>query len=341
MSSVRVLLVDDSATVRAALRTMLGRQGSIEVVGEAGQGTEAIAQVLRLRPDVVLMDLEMPGMDGLTAMEHILSERPTPVVVVTSRTHRDEVATAFAAVKRGAVAVFPKPEVPSEWEDLATSLAATLNGLVPRRPDVVLPAPPDPRPPVRRAFSYLAVGASTGGPAAVHLLLRALGRGTGVGVAVVQHIAPGFEHGLADWLARELVMDVAVARDGEQLQPDTVRLAPSDAHLKLQDGGFLSLDRDAPARNGHRPSADELLLSAAESVPLRAAGALLTGMGRDGVEGLATLRRAGGLTLAQDAQSCVVYGMPRAAIEAGAAELVLPPDRIGSYLRAAVLGDRA
>ncbi|MCG6964357.1 MAG: chemotaxis protein CheB [Acidobacteria bacterium] len=339
MSPVRVLIVDDSATVRAALKTLLGRQSSIEVVGEAGEGRSAIAQVLRLSPDVVLMDLEMPGMDGLSAMEHIRSQRPTPIVVVTSRTRRDEVATAFAAVKRGAVAVFPKPEVPSAWENLASSLIATLNGLVPRRPDLAPTSQTDTPPPVRRPFRYLVVGASTGGPAAVHSLLRALGTGTGLGVAVVQHISAGFEHGLAEWLARELAMDIAVARNGEPLRPETVRLAPSGAHLILQEGGTLLVDREAPPRNGHRPSVDELLLSAARSVPLRTAGALLTGMGTDGVEGLATLRRAGGLTLTQNAESCAVFGMPRAAIELGAAELVLPPDRIGSYLRCTVLGN--
>jgi two-component system, chemotaxis family, protein-glutamate methylesterase/glutaminase len=338
---VRALIVDDSATVRAALKRLLGRECAVEVVGEAADGNEAVAQVIRLRPDVILMDLEMPGMDGLTAMEHIQSQRPTPVVVITSKTRRDEVATAFAAVKRGAVAVFPKPEVPSDWEKLGSAIAATLSGLGRSRPDVTCPLPEKSLLPARRTLKFLAIGASTGGPAAVHSLLYALGVGTGLGVAIVQHISPGFEEGLAAWLAKELGKDIAVARDGERLRPEMVRLAPSGAHLRLQEGGTLSLDDVSPARRGHRPSADELMLSAARSSPLQTAGALLTGMGKDGVEGLGSLRKAGGLTLAQDGDSCAVFGMPKVAIESGAAQLVLPPQGIGTYLRHAVLGDRA
>jgi two-component system chemotaxis response regulator CheB len=180
---------------------------------------------------------------------------------------------------------------------------------------------------------YVAVGASTGGPTAVRDLLAALPGELPASVLVVQHIASGFESSFAEWLAAELRRDVRVARDGEQPAAGDVRIGPTGAHLVLAGDGALRLDTTIPPRRGHRPSADELFLSCARTFPTETAGVLLTGMGRDGADGLAELRRAGGVTAAQDEATSAVFGMPRAAIENGAAEVALPPKEIGSALR--------
>jgi chemotaxis response regulator CheB len=172
---------------------------------------------------------------------------------------------------------------------------------------------------------WVAIGASTGGPAAIRELLEEVPAGPPASFLVVQHIAAGFEAAMAEWLNKELPLDVRLARDAESPRHGAVRLAPAGAHLRLAAGGVLRLDSDTPARRGHRPSVDELFLSCAEICPRESAGVLLTGMGTDGVEGLVALRRAGSLTLVQDEASSVVFGMPRVALERGAADLAQAP----------------
>jgi two-component system chemotaxis response regulator CheB len=183
-----------------------------------------------------------------------------------------------------------------------------------------------------RDLRWVAVGASTGGPGAILELLEAVPRGTPAAFLVVQHIAPGFELGFADWLNRELRLDVRLAEDGEAPPPGALRLAPAGAHLLLGPDGRLRLDGARQPRRGHRPAIDELFLSCAAAFPRQTAGVLLTGMGNDGAEGLGALRRAGGMTLVQDEASSVVFGMPRVALEAGAAEVALPPRELGRLL---------
>ncbi len=353
---VRVLIVDDSSTVRAVLRRLLTRAAGIEVSGEAADGADAVDATLRLRPDVVLMDIEMPGMDGFVATERIMALRATPILVLTSRAARSQIRTAFEAIRRGAVEVLPKPEDAAGWQQLATTLpdviraiAAAHPSAAPRpAPAVAVPAaatgsesPLRPAPPASRvpwpapaaAIRYIAVGASTGGPTAVRDLLDALPRELPAAVLLVQHIASGFESSFADWLVAELHRDVRIAREGERPGAGEVRIAPPGAHLLLAGGGTLHLDTTTPPRRGHRPSADELFFSCARAFPAETAGVLLTGMGVDGAEGLAELRRAGGVTAAQDEASSVVWGMPRAAFESGAAQVALPPAEIGAALR--------
>jgi len=342
---IRVLVVDDSATVRAVLRRLFGKTGDIAVVGEAEDGSHAVEATIELAPDVVLMDIEMPVMDGFEATARIMAARPTPIVVLTSRANRDQVATAFEAIRRGAVEVFAKPADPAGWEQLSTTLPPAVRAaagartapsfagrahVAPRHHPAPLgaPAPQPPRGPVR----FVAIGASTGGPNAIHEFLKALPAATPAPVLIVQHIAAGFEEGFADWLAKDLKRDVRIAVDGEACRPGTVRVAPSGAHLLLEPRGVLRLDAARPPRGGHRPSADELFLSCAASCPKEAAGVLLSGMGADGAEGLLALRRAGGLTMVQDEASSVVFGMPRAALERGAADLALPPRELAAAI---------
>ena len=362
VAPVRVLIVDDSATVRAVLRRLLDRDPGIEVAGEASDGAQAVEATLRFRPDVVLMDIEMPGTDGYTAIERIMTLRPTPILVLTSRATRDHARTAFEAIRRGALEVVPKPADTIGWEELAASLPLTVRAIATAR----LPAPPAPgdrrpalealvaaarpavatarpRPPAAwpapaAAIRYIAVGASTGGPTAVRELIAALPAVIPASVLVVQHIAAGFEGSFVEWLGAELQRSTRVAVDGECPHAGDVRVAPPGAHLALGADGLLHLDSASPPRRGHRPSADDLFRSCARAFPRATVGVLLTGMGSDGAEGLAELRRAGGVTVVQDEASSIVFGMPRAALECGAAETALPPAAIGAALGRCFMG---
>ena len=397
-SLIRVLLVDDSPSVRAVLRRFLARAGDIEVVAEAADGAQAVQAVLDHQPQVVVMDLLMPVMDGYGAIERIMTLRPTPILVLSSRANRNQMQTAFEAIRRGAIEVLPKPEDTGSWEVLADSLPQTVRVVAAARPRAMPPPARAPRgsggasragrggarpaggtaradrsgvSAARGAgalraggagaaagdasaagtagaagaadvsgisagrgggLRWVAIGASTGGPAAIRELLEEVPHDPPVSFLIVQHIAAGFEGAMAEWLNKELPLDVRLARDAEAPRHGAVRLAPAGAHLRLDAGGVLRLDEVTPARRGHRPSVDELFRSCAESFPRQSAGVLLTGMGTDGVEGLTALRDAGALTLVQDEASAVVFGMPRVALERGAAELALAPRELARAL---------
>jgi two-component system, chemotaxis family, protein-glutamate methylesterase/glutaminase len=333
---IRVLLVDDSPSVRAVLRRFFSRTRDIRVVGEAEDGEQAVQAVLDLQPHVIVMDLQMPVMDGYAATERIMAVRPTPIVVLSSRANRNQMQTAFEAMRRGALEVLPKPEDTPSWQQLAESLPETVRTVAaaqaaPRspRPRAVRPAALATAP---RELRWVAIGASTGGPAAIRELLAEMPADAPVGFLIVQHIASGFELGFADWLNKEFPFDVRLAQDGEVLRAGAVRLAPGGFHLRLQPGGVLRLDSETPPRRGHRPSVDELFLSCAAHCPREVAAVLMTGMGTDGVEGLLALRRAGGVTLVQDEASSVVFGMPRVALEKGASDVALPPRALAKTL---------
>ncbi len=335
---LRVVIVDDSPTVRSLVRRLLQRDPDCRVVGEAGDGARGVELVAELRPDVVIMDLDMPVLDGRAAIEQIARRHPTPVLVLTAHAPADQAASAFEATRCGAVEVLSKPSEPDGWRQLEHTLPSLARALAEaRRVPPVKAATGRPTkkvavPPLSRQLRYVAVAASTGGPEATLQLLQPLPRPLPAALLLVQHIAAGFEESLASWLAGKLNADVAVARQGEPAAAGCIRLAPHDAHLLLAADGTLHLDRDTPPRAGHRPSADELFLSCARTFPTVTAGVVLTGMGSDGALGLAELRRCGGLTMAQDQESSVVFGMPRAALESGAAELSLPPNELGELL---------
>jgi two-component system chemotaxis response regulator CheB len=338
MAPVSVVIVDDSPSVRAVLRRFLARSQEIRVLGEAADGVAALEAVERLKPDVLLLDLVMPRLDGFAVLERLARAGGPPTVVLTSRADRAEVRAAFEALSAGAVELVPKPEDPDSWRQLSETLpgvlkAAAASASRPGAPAVAVAPPPSPRAePGSSALRWLALGASTGGPAALRDLLAALPRPLPVPVLVVQHIARGFEAGLADWLGSSLGLDVRVAVEGERPGKGTVRIAPGGAHLRLGADERLTLDPETPPRRGHRPSVDVLFESLAAAAPRGAAAALLTGMGTDGAEGLLALRRAGAACFAQDEASSAVWGMPRAAIEAGGAEAVLAPRAIGEEL---------
>jgi two-component system chemotaxis response regulator CheB len=336
---IRVVLVDDSPSVRAVLRRFFAKTTDIQVVGEAEDGAQALRAVLDFQPQVVVMDLQMPVMDGYSAIEQIMAVRPTPIVVLSSRANRNQMQTAFEAMRRGALEVLPKPEDTPSWQLLAESLPDTVRAIIeaqaqprPKRPRSSEPEARLPPASATQELRWVAIGASTGGPAALRELLEEMPADAPVGFAVVQHIASGFELGLADWLNKEFPFDVRLARDGEVLRKGALRLAPGGSHLRLEAGGVLRLDTQSPARRGHRPSVDDLFFSCAESCPREVAGVILTGMGSDGVDGLLALRKAGGLTMAQDEASSIVFGMPRVALERGAADIALPPRALAHAL---------
>lgn len=337
----RVLIVEDSAVLRQLLGHILERHPGLEVVGYAGDGREAVEATLRLRPDVISMDLHMPEMDGVEATRLIMQTQPTPIVIVSSSSVREEVSSAFRLLEVGALAVAEKPPGPGHprHEAAARELARTLQLMAEvkvvrrwksaeeRAASVRLPEPAPRQGPVE----LVGIGASTGGPLVLKTLLGALPPTCPFPVLIVQHIAAGFTEGLADWLAKASGFPVRLALDGEMPLPGHAYLAPEDRHLELAADRRIGLSARAP-EHGHRPAVAVLFRSLARVLGSRAVGVLLSGMGRDGAEELKLMKESGALTLAQDRESSVVHGMPGHAIALGAAQRVLPPAQIGATL---------
>ncbi|MDO3378342.1 chemotaxis-specific protein-glutamate methyltransferase CheB [Geoalkalibacter halelectricus] len=339
---INILIVDDSLLTRVVLRDILQSDPRLCVVGEARDGREAVDAVLRLQPDLVIMDVVMPVMDGITAVKEIMSRRPTPILVLSANVRPGDARGAFNAIALGALDVMEKPRgaVQEVFAPLAQSLIDKVKVLA-RLPVRLIPSTPAPR--SREALfdgrtrSVLAIGASTGGPKAVLSVLRHLPADCRAKILVVQHIAQGFAEGFADWLAREVPFSVRTAADGDPLRPGQVLVAPNNRHMEVRNDRIRLTD-GLPV-NSCKPSVDVLFTSLAHEAPREVAAVLLTGMGRDGAEGLAALRLAGATTLAQDEATSVVFGMPRAAIALDAAQRVLPLEEIPRVL--ARLLDRA
>jgi len=339
MTTVTTALADRSAAVRAVLRRLLEAAPEIRIVGEACDGAELVALVASGAPQVVVADLDLPTLAGRPLVEAIAAARRVPIFVLTPRQRVDTMRLAFATHHLGVIAAIPKPDRPEGWQELGATLIEAIRQSVAASTGTAIPAPVAEVEAVGGGrLQVVAVGASTGGPGAIVELLRALGRGCALRLTVVQHIAPGFEAVLADWLALETGRDVAVARDGERLAPGSVRLAPAAAHLTIERGTVLRLDRATPPVNGHRPAVDLLFRSLLALPPAETAAVLLSGMGSDGAEAMAALRRARVLTIAQEQASCAVFGMPRAAIERAAAAFALTPAEAGRLLARAAGG---
>ena len=350
---IRVLLVDDSALARRLIARVLTSQEGFEVVGEASDPYMARDRIVELRPDVTILDLEMPRMDGISFLKRLMHHFPVPVVVCSSLTQGGG-DTALRALCAGAVAVVNKPtdaqSVPHMAAELATAVraAAATRRVLPgsHAPEArVASAPSTARPPARSAAEIRAssdcrvivIGASTGGTTAVESIVTGLPQG-GAPVVIVQHLPPYISEAFARRLDGLGPLNVEVARDGASLKRGTAIVAPGGKHLLLERRGteLLVSVRNGAKVNGHRPAVDVLFQATAEAAGADAIGVLLTGMGRDGAEGLLALRCAGALTLAQDKASSVVWGMPKAAIDIGAADEVLPLARIAARLARAM-----
>jgi two-component system chemotaxis response regulator CheB len=344
MSPIRVLLVDDSPSVVASMRRLLAQAPDIQVVGSAKDGLEALDLVTRLSPQVVCTDLRMPGLDGLGLTEAIMATDPRPILVVSGHLQEDE-NRVFQLLEAGAVDVFPKPgpdttELQEHWARELASKIRILAGVRvfrrrPRAP-AALPTPAaagQAHPRVR----MVAIGASTGGPQALTALLSQVPRDFPAPILVVQHISQGFLEGLVEWLDHRAQLRVKIATEGETPQEGTIYFPPEGAHLEVDAKGRLAL-AFLPAVDGHRPSITHTMQSVARHYGAASLGVLLTGMGSDGAEGMRAIAEAGGVTIAQDESTSIVFGMPARAIALGAAKYVLP---LGEIPRRLVAETRA
>jgi two-component system chemotaxis response regulator CheB len=340
--AIRILLVDDSPTFRVMARSRLGATAGFEVVGEAETGARAVKLTSELRPDVVVMDVEMPKMDGYEATRRIMDEAPTPVVIVSAVSDR-AVHISLEALRAGALTAMTKPPGPDhpeherEWRHLVRTVRSMAGVRVVRRRRrqslISFPEPPAPAEPPPESFhaAAVAIAASTGGPAAVREILAGLPADFPAPVLLVQHIGADFVEGMAEWLDRTVPLEVGLAHEGEELRGGRVYIAPPLGHLTVGPGPRVRLS-GAPPIGGFRPSATATYTSVAEAYGNEALGVILTGMGRDGVAGLRTLRSRGGRVLAQDEATSVVHSMPGNAIRQGLTHTVLPLGEIPGYL---------
>ena len=342
---IRVLVVDDSAFVRQALTRMLSAASGMEVVGTAVDGQDGLEKVLLLRPDVVTLDVKMPRLGGLEALQQIMERCPTPVLLLSSLTSEGADIT-LRGLELGAVDFIDKSSVQGNMNllNIAKELVAKVRALAgaPRRRLVPLAAAPSvlpvPRAPAAAPVELVAIGTSTGGPPALQRIIPRLPAAFAGTILVVQHMPVGFTRSLAERLDQRSDLMVREARDGEPLVPGRVLIAPAGRHLKLHrvHGEARVLLDYEPLDALHRPSVDVLMQSAARTFGGAVLGVVLTGMGADGVEGLRAIRAAGGRTLAESEDTCVIYGMPKAAIEAGVVHRVAALDRIADEIRSAV-----
>jgi two-component system, chemotaxis family, protein-glutamate methylesterase/glutaminase len=359
--AITVVVTDDSAFMRRAIQKMLEKEPEIRVVGTAASGEEAVAMVERLRPDVVTMDVEMPGMGGLEAARTIAARRGPPVIMVSALT-REGAETTLRALEAGAVDFIPKPDsalidivnVQRELVEkvkhfgsrgaylraMRETTRIARDALDARSGAPSAPPPPPPRPPSRPAarapggFACVAIGTSTGGPVALSQILPKLPASFPIPIVVVQHMPPGFTRPLAERLAASSKIAVVEGAEGMALAPGTAIIAPAGKQLRVRKtaGAVRVALADDEQRSLHVPSVDVMAASVGETYGSGALGVILTGMGHDGVQGLGVLKERGGYVLGQDEASSVVYGMPRAAAVAGLVDRVLPLDAVGRAL---------
>lgn len=328
---IRVLIADDSSLTRTILAEIFAATEDIRVVGEARDGHEAVIETERHRPDLIVMDILMPVMDGLAAIEEIMSRWPTPILVLSATVDDREVDRAFAAIKKGALDVLAKPSAaelvfPSGFAAALVDKVRLLSRIRVIRHPARVRREVEPVRACEGGRTILAIGASTGGPKAVMGIVQRLPSNFPGTVFIVQHIASGFAKGFAEWLNRESRIRVRVAADEDECLPGEVYVAPTDIHMTVQ-GGRVRLEKGEPV-NSCLPSIDVLFRSLAEDGGAHVVGVLLTGMGRDGAQGLRMIKERGGATIVQDEQSSVVFGMPKAAINMNAADRVLPLEEI-------------
>lgn len=336
MSVLRVLVAEDSPTARRLLVTLLSADPGIEVVGEACDGAEAIELCKKLRPDLVTMDIQMPGMDGVEATRRIMIEAATPVVMVSSLEPTD-VKQSMLALDAGALAVLPKPSGPGtpRFEREGQELVATIKAmaqvkLVRRWPTIPPYRSAGPAPAQTREVAIVGLVASTGGPNALRRVLAALPVEFSPPIVIVQHIANGFAGGLAEWLTSTTRRRVKLAIDAERFEERGVYVAPDNRHLEVSRDRLVV--SDAAPVEGFRPSGSRLFSSLATVFGARAVGVIMTGMGQDGVAGLLEMRDAGSAVFAQDEASCDIFGMPGAALARGAVTTTTPLNEIPTRL---------
>lgn len=342
---VRVMVVEDSLVVRQLLVHIIARDPRLVVAAAVGSAEEALQEIGRVQPDVISMDIRLPGMDGLEATRRIMAEHPTPIVVIAGSVEDASLKISMNALRAGALTVVEKPVGVSSdgYAGLAETICTQLYimsqvPVVRRRSFAWSPAAPVPKPATAREPewsaarpSMLGIAASTGGPPALAKVLGGLPADFPLPILLVQHMGAPFMEGFASWLDGLMPLEVRLARDQEIPVPGKVYVAPGDRHLVLSPAGTLRVSTEAPVSN-QRPSATVLFQSMARTIGRRGLGVLLTGMGEDGAQGLLELREAGGYTLAEDESTAVVFGMPAAAMRLGGARASLPLDMIAPKL---------
>lgn len=334
---IKVLIVDDSATARQLFSYIVNDADDMTVVGTANNGEEAVQQVENLQPDVVLMDVRMPVMDGVAATREIMTYHPTPIVVMSTSVDESKDGISFQAVRAGALMVVPKP-IGATHPDLkteATRLQRTLRSMAAVRvihhrsahaPAAILPMGQ----PLSIKPQFVGIVSSTGGPGALSQIVEALSPELSLPVVIVQHMSKDFIPSLVDWLRTCTSLRVEVARHGDTPKPGCVYLAPGGLHLRINPSQRFDLEESVEGQ--FIPSGDLFLKSVASTYGAKAVGIILTGMGNDGVSGLRQLYEFGALTIAQDEQSSVVFGMPNEAIQRAAVREILSPPEIAARL---------
>ena len=338
---VRLLVVDDSPSIRAVIRAMVEGDAGIRIVGEAGTGREAVEMARTLRPGVILMDVRMPEMDGIEATERIMGSEPVPIIAFSAFTLGGEAKASIEMLAAGALDVMAKPDLGGAWaasdcsRELRKKIRSASRVAVVRHLRRVVPMaqgrgePAGPSDGTR--FEVLGVGASSGGPMALRELFSGLPADFSLPILVVQHITAGFTAGFVEWLRQHTPLDVRVANEEDRAVAGSILIAPDGRQLEALPGGAVRATSRKP-RGVHLPSADTLLSSLASAYGPKCIGALLTGMGSDGAEGLLDIRRAGGLTLAQDEETSFIFGMPGEAVRRGAVDRSMAPASMAELL---------
>lgn len=350
---VRLLVVEDSKVIQELLEYIFSYDPEIHIVGIANNGEEALELVKEKKPDVITMDIHMPKLDGLTATRKIMETNPTPIVIVSSSYLPDEISGTFRAMEAGALAILPRPygvahpdfrknadelismvklmsevKVVRRWSHLRKTIhdKVTAASLVPPISEVKSE---------RGKIQLIVIGASTGGPVVLQTILSRLGKDFSVPVLVVQHIAAGFLNGFVEWLAQTSGLSVNIAANHEIILPGRVYVAPDEFHMGVNSANQIVLSKDGP-ENNLRPSVSYLFRSVAKVFGSRAIGVLLSGMGKDGAAELKQMKENGAVTIAQDAETSVVHGMPGEAIKLEGVTYVLPPEKIAAALKTMV-----
>ncbi len=342
--SIRILVVEDNLVVQHYVRSALSVDSKNEILAIVDNGIDALKAAIRMKPDVILLDLFLPGMDGMDVIRHVMSEAPCPIVVLSAELDRKDQDLTFEAQRSGAVSVLAKPQgmEPAQFQAFSDNLCKTVQLMaqvkVTRRWLPTAAVSPAVEPSLLASgdrWDLLAIGSSTGGPAALYSLLEALGAAFNFPVLIAQHIAPGFGATLCEWLAKT-GCPICIPEHGEKAQAGKVYLAPDDRHLVYGAGGVLFHVENPAAR--FTPSVDMLFDSIAPHPTGQVAAIILTGMGNDGTAGMHHLYRQGAQTIAEAESSCVVFGMPAAAIAAGVVRSVLPLSDIAELLRQKHIG---
>lgn len=349
----KVLLVDDSPVALKILQRLIDSSSDVQVIATASNGQEALELIPKVKPNVICTDFHMKGMDGLALTQQVMTKYPIPILIISNSVQADDESNIFKLLQAGAIDVFPKPVTgqSSDYERIKTQLItkikvlsgvsvftkslAQVSASQSLKTDIktnsssvsINPTVDNNLPPIK----VITIGASTGGPKALHQIIAPLPKNFPVPIICTQHISPGFLEGLIRWLGTESQLKIKIAQAGEYPLPGTIYFAPDNCHLVLNSRGqFAHLNSGSV--DGHCPSVTVMFESVAKFYGRETVGILLTGMGKDGAAGMNAIAQAGGVTIAQDEKSCVVFGMPKEAIALGIVNYVLPPQEIVSFL---------